>query len=69
MSELITHQPSDAFVKQATVSGMATYQALCKKSRNRLRRLLGRTSATPDQLENPFHQNLEPKRRALLQMV
>ena len=32
MSELITHQPSDAFVKQATVSGMATYQALCKKA-------------------------------------
>jgi len=31
MSELITHQPSDAFVKQATVSGMASYQALCKK--------------------------------------
>ena len=33
MSELITHQPSDAFVKQATVSGMATYQALCKKAK------------------------------------
>ena len=32
MSELITHQPSDAFVKQATVSGMASYQALCKKA-------------------------------------
>jgi len=32
MSELITHQPSDAFVKQASVSGMATYQALCKKA-------------------------------------
>ena len=32
MSELITHQPSDAFVKQATVSGMAAYQALCKKA-------------------------------------
>jgi acetyl-CoA synthetase len=32
MSELITHQPSDAFVKQATVSGMANYQALCKKA-------------------------------------
>jgi len=29
MSELTTHQPSDAFVKQATVSGMAAYQALC----------------------------------------
>jgi acetyl-CoA synthetase len=32
MSELTTHQPSDAFVKQATVSGMAAYQALCKKA-------------------------------------
>ena len=32
MSELTTHQPSDAFVKRATVSGMATYQALCKKA-------------------------------------
>ena len=32
MSELITHQPSDVFVKQATVSGMAAYQALCKKA-------------------------------------
>ena len=32
MSELTTHQPSDVFVKQATVSGMATYQALCKKA-------------------------------------
>ena len=32
MSELTIHQPSDAFVKQATVSGMATYQALCKKA-------------------------------------
>jgi len=31
MSELITHQPSDAFVKQATVSGMASYQAYAKK--------------------------------------
>ena len=32
MSELTTHQPSDVFVKQATVSGMAAYQALCKKA-------------------------------------
>jgi len=32
MSELTTHQPSDAFVKQATISGMAAYQALCKKA-------------------------------------
>jgi acetyl-CoA synthetase len=32
MSELTTHQPTDAFVKQATVSGMAAYQALCKKA-------------------------------------
>jgi len=32
MSELTTHQPSDAFIKQATVSGMAAYQALCKKA-------------------------------------
>ena len=32
MSELTTHQPSDAFVKQATVSGMAAYEALCKKA-------------------------------------
>ena len=32
MSELTIHQPSDAFVKQATVSGMAAYQALCKKA-------------------------------------
>jgi len=32
MSELITYQPSDAFVKQATVSGMAAYKALCKKA-------------------------------------
>jgi acetyl-CoA synthetase len=32
MSELTTHQPSDAFVTQATVSGMAAYQALCKKA-------------------------------------
>ena len=32
MSELTTHQPSDAFVKKATVSGMAAYQALCKKA-------------------------------------
>ena len=31
MSELTTHQPSDTFVKQATVSGMAAYEALCKK--------------------------------------
>ena len=32
MSELTIHQPYDAFVKQATVSGMAAYQALCKKA-------------------------------------
>ncbi|MEY3469381.1 MAG: Acetyl-coenzyme synthetase, partial [Pseudomonadota bacterium] len=32
MSELTIHQPSDAFVKQATVSGMAAYEALCKKA-------------------------------------
>jgi len=32
MSELITYQPSDAFVKQATVSGMAAYKTLCKKA-------------------------------------
>ncbi|NBU19409.1 MAG: acetate--CoA ligase, partial [Betaproteobacteria bacterium] len=32
MSELTTHQPSDTFVKQATVSGMAAYEALCKKA-------------------------------------
>ncbi|MCX7259063.1 MAG: acetate--CoA ligase [Burkholderiales bacterium] len=32
MSELTTHQPSDVFVKQATVSGMVAYQALCKKA-------------------------------------
>jgi acetyl-CoA synthetase len=32
MSVLTIHQPSDAFVKQATVSGMAAYQALCKKA-------------------------------------
>ena len=31
MSELTTHQPSDAFVKQATVTGMAAYQAYAKK--------------------------------------
>jgi len=33
MSELTIHQPSDAFVKQATVSGMAAYEALCTKLR------------------------------------
>jgi len=32
MSELTIHQPSDAFVKQAAVSGMAAYDALCKKA-------------------------------------
>jgi acetyl-CoA synthetase len=32
MSELNIHQPSDAFVKQATVSGIAAYEALCKKA-------------------------------------
>jgi len=32
MSELTIHQPSDAFVKQAAVSGMAAYEALCKKA-------------------------------------
>ena len=32
MSELTIHQPSDAFVQQATVSGMAAYEALCKKA-------------------------------------
>ena len=32
MSELTIHQPSDAFVKQATVSGMAAYEALCRKA-------------------------------------
>ena len=32
MSELTIHQPSAAFVKQATVSGMAAYEALCKKA-------------------------------------
>jgi acetyl-CoA synthetase len=32
MSKLTIHQPSDAFVKQAAVSGMAAYEALCKKA-------------------------------------
>ena len=32
MSDTTIHQPSDAFVKQAAVSGMAAYEALCKKA-------------------------------------
>ena len=32
MSELTIHHPSDAFVKQAAVSGMTAYEALCKKA-------------------------------------
>ncbi len=32
MSDITIHQPSAEFVKQATVSGMAAYEALCKKA-------------------------------------
>ena len=32
MSDITIHQPSEAFVKQAAVSGMAAYEALCKKA-------------------------------------
>jgi acetyl-CoA synthetase len=32
MSDTTIHQPSDAFVKHAAVSGMAAYEALCKKA-------------------------------------
>jgi acetyl-CoA synthetase len=32
MSDITIHLPSDAFVKQANVSGMAAYEALCKKA-------------------------------------
>ncbi len=32
MSDITIHQPSAEFVKNATVSGMAAYQALCKKA-------------------------------------
>ena len=32
MSDITIHQPSAEFVKQANVSGMAAYEALCKKA-------------------------------------
>ena len=32
MSDITIHQPSAEFVKQANVSGMAAYDALCKKA-------------------------------------
>ena len=32
MSDITIHQPSAEFVKQAHVSGMAAYEALCKKA-------------------------------------
>ena len=34
-------QPSAEFVKQATISGMGAYQALCERSQQGLHRLLG----------------------------
>jgi acetyl-CoA synthetase len=32
MSDITIHLPSDAFAKQANVSGMTAYEALCKKA-------------------------------------
>jgi len=52
--------PSAATVRNATISGMAAYEALCREARSGLRRLLGRVVRIENiSWKQPFTQALD----------
>jgi acetyl-CoA synthetase len=52
-------EPSADFVKQATISGMDAYRALCAEAEKGLHRFLGPSGARTRLLEAPFTQVLD----------
>ena len=69
LNETRVFPPPAAFVKQANVSGMAAYQALCARGGARLRGLLGAAGARTPALAQAVHQGAGRVQRAVLQVV
>ncbi len=69
MQENRVFPPSDAFVKQANISGMAAYKALCAEAERDFEGLLGASCARKSAVAQAVLQDAGRVARAVLQVV